>query len=96
MTGVQTCALPIYPLQRVGAQVDQVSRLHLGLGPAAARTRSIEILDQLRIPRAAVVHGQYPHQLSGGMRQRIVIAMALYALLALHIWSGLYYGLRWL
>ena len=67
------------PLQRVGAQVDQVARLHLGLGPAAARTRSIEILDQLRIPRAAVVHGQYPHQLSGGMRQRIVIAMALAA-----------------
>ncbi|MBL8697595.1 MAG: ABC transporter ATP-binding protein [Alphaproteobacteria bacterium] len=67
------------PLQRVGAQVDQVSRLHLKLGPAAARSRSIEIMDQLRIPRAATVHGQYPHQLSGGMKQRIVIAMALAA-----------------
>ena len=67
------------PLQRVGAQIDQVARLHLGLGPAASRTRSIEILEQLRIPRAAIVHGQYPHQLSGGMKQRIVIAMALAA-----------------
>ena len=67
------------PLQRVGAQIDQVARLHLGLGPAAARARSIELLEQLRIPRAAVVHGQYPHQLSGGMKQRIVIAMALAA-----------------
>lgn len=67
------------PLRRVGAQIDQVARLHLGLGAAAARARSIEIMDQLRIARAATIHDQYPHQLSGGMKQRIVIAMALAA-----------------
>lgn len=65
------------PLIRVGAQVDQVSRLHLGLPAAAAKTRSIELLEQLRIPDADSVYHQYPHQLSGGMKQRIVIAMAL-------------------
>jgi oligopeptide/dipeptide ABC transporter ATP-binding protein len=65
------------PLIRVGAQVDQVSRLHLGLPAAAAKAKSIELLAELRIPDAASVYHQYPHQLSGGMKQRIVIAMAL-------------------
>lgn len=61
----------------VGAQIDQVALLHLGLSAAAAKTRSIDLLQQLRIPDAATVYEQYPHQLSGGMKQRIVIAMAL-------------------
>lgn len=65
------------PIRTVGSQIDQVGMLHRGQGAAAARQRSIEIMDQLRIPDAAIVHGQYPHQLSGGMKQRIVIAMAL-------------------
>jgi peptide/nickel transport system ATP-binding protein len=65
------------PLRTVGWQVDQVGRLHDGLSAAQARARSIDLLQQLRIPDAATVHGQYPHQLSGGMKQRIVIAMAL-------------------
>ena len=65
------------PIKTVGAQIDQVSRLHAGLSPAAARARSLELMDQLRIPEAAAIHGHYPHQLSGGMKQRIVIAMAL-------------------
>jgi peptide/nickel transport system ATP-binding protein len=65
------------PIRTVGAQIDQVSRLHLGLSSDAARARSIELMASLRIPEAGVVHGQYPHQLSGGMKQRIVIAMAL-------------------
>jgi peptide/nickel transport system ATP-binding protein len=65
------------PLIRVGAQVDQVARLHLSLPAAAAKARSIDLLEQLRIPDAASVYHQYPHQLSGGMKQRIVIAMAL-------------------
>jgi len=65
------------PLIRVGAQVDQVARLHLGLSANAAKARSIDLLEQLRIPDAASVYHQYPHQLSGGMKQRIVIAMAL-------------------
>ncbi|MEY4266591.1 MAG: hypothetical protein RIS90_1126 [Pseudomonadota bacterium] len=65
------------PIQRVGTQIDQVGILHRGLSAAAARTRSIDLLTQLRIPDAAAVHGQYPHQMSGGMKQRVVIAMAL-------------------
>ena len=65
------------PLRSVGFQIDQVARLHLGLAAAPARERSIELLRQLRIPDADTVYGQFPHQLSGGMKQRIVIAMAL-------------------
>ena len=65
------------PMLRVGAQIDQVGQLHQGLSAAAAKVRSIELLTQLRIPDAATVHQQYPHQMSGGMKQRVVIAMAL-------------------
>lgn len=67
------------PVIRVGAQIDQVPRLHLGLSPQQARAHSIEIMERLRIPEAAVTYHNYPHQLSGGMKQRIVIAMALAA-----------------
>ena len=65
------------PVQRIGEQVDVVSRLHLGLPQAAARARTLDLLTQLRIPDAASVAETWPHQLSGGMKQRIVIAMAL-------------------
>jgi peptide/nickel transport system ATP-binding protein len=51
--------------------------MHLGLDRKAARERTIEILTQLRISSAETVVQSYPHQLSGGMKQRIVIAMAL-------------------
>jgi len=67
------------PVMRVGAQIDQVSRLHLGLDAKAAEARSIALMERLRIPAAATVYHHYPHQLSGGMKQRIVIAMALAA-----------------
>jgi peptide/nickel transport system ATP-binding protein len=67
------------PIIRIGAQIDQVGMLHLGLTEASAKARSIDIMQQLRIPEAATIHGNYPHQLSGGMKQRIVIAMALAA-----------------
>ena len=67
------------PIRRVGEQIDQVSMIHLGLGAQQARLRSVDMMRQLRIPEADVVHGNYPHQLSGGMKQRIVIAMALAA-----------------
>ncbi len=67
------------PIIRIGAQIDQVSQLHLGLSAVAAQARSIELMQQLRIPDAATIHGNYPHQLSGGMKQRMVIAMALAA-----------------
>ncbi|MDK3075251.1 ABC transporter ATP-binding protein [Sedimentitalea sp. JM2-8] len=65
------------PVQRIGDQVDFVSRTHLGLGRKAARARTVELLTQLRIPQADTICNAYPHQLSGGMKQRIVIAMAL-------------------
>ncbi len=65
------------PVQRIGEQVDVVSRLHLGLSRQAARARTLALLTQLRIPGAAALAECWPHQLSGGMRQRIVIAMAL-------------------
>ena len=65
------------PVQRIGEQVDVVSRLHLGLTPAQARARTLDLLTQLRIPDAPSVSEAFPHQLSGGMKQRIVIAMAL-------------------
>ena len=67
------------PVLTVGSQIDQVARLHLGLAPGEAKARSIDLMQQLRIPEANAVHDQYPHQLSGGMKQRIVIAMALAA-----------------
>lgn len=65
------------PVQRIGAQIDVVSRLHLGLTKVQARARTLDLMTQLRIPEAAAVAEAWPHQLSGGMKQRIVIAMAL-------------------
>ncbi|MDH5453726.1 MAG: ABC transporter ATP-binding protein [Paracoccaceae bacterium] len=67
------------PLQKIGPQIDIVGRLHLGLGKRAARARTIELLGDLRIPEPASICHLYPHQMSGGMKQRIVIAMALAA-----------------
>ena len=66
-------------LKTIGDQVDQVSRLHLRLSRHEARARTIEILTRLRIPEAATLARAFPHQLSGGMKQRVVIAMALAA-----------------
>lgn len=67
------------PIIRIGAQIDQVSSLHLGLSAEAAKARSLDLIAQLRIPEPEAIHSAYPHQLSGGMKQRIVIAMALAA-----------------
>jgi peptide/nickel transport system ATP-binding protein len=65
------------PVFSVGDQIGETLRLHAGLDAAAARARSIEMLKQVGIPAAERRVDEYPHQLSGGMRQRVMIAMAL-------------------
>jgi peptide/nickel transport system ATP-binding protein len=65
------------PAFTAGEQVAEALRLHQGLSPKAAFDRAVEMLDHVRIPEAARRAKQYPHQLSGGMRQRVMIAMAL-------------------
>jgi peptide/nickel transport system ATP-binding protein len=65
---------PVFP---VGRQIGEVLRRHLGLSRSAARARSVELLRLVRIPAPERRLDEYPHQLSGGMRQRVVIAMAL-------------------
>jgi peptide/nickel transport system ATP-binding protein len=65
------------PSFTVGRQIGEVLRHHLGLSRAQAKERTIELLDLVRIPAANRRVSEYPHQLSGGMRQRVVIAMAL-------------------
>jgi peptide/nickel transport system ATP-binding protein len=65
------------PSFRVGNQLSEVLRRHLGLDRKAARGRAVELLDLVRIPAPERRVDEYPHQLSGGMRQRVMIAMAL-------------------
>jgi len=65
------------PVFTIGRQLMEGMRLHLGLSRSAAKSRAIELLRQVRIPEPEQRLGQYPHELSGGMRQRVVIAMAL-------------------
>ena len=65
------------PVFTIGRQLIEGLRLHMGLSKVAARNRAIDLLRQVRIPEAERRLGQYPHELSGGMRQRVVIAMAL-------------------
>jgi peptide/nickel transport system ATP-binding protein len=65
------------PVLTVGDQIGESLRLHAGLDANAARTRSIEMLRQVGIPAPDRRVDEYPHQLSGGMRQRVMIAMAL-------------------
>ena len=65
------------PVLTVGDQIGESLRLHAGLDASAARARSIEMLQQVGIPAPEKRVDEYPHQLSGGMRQRVMIAMAL-------------------
>jgi peptide/nickel transport system ATP-binding protein len=67
------------PLMTVGQQLIQTIRTHLPLGRDAARARAIELLEEVGIPAPSARVDQYPHQFSGGMRQRVVIALALCA-----------------
>jgi peptide/nickel transport system ATP-binding protein len=65
------------PTMNVGAQIAETVRLHRDVSAAEARERAVEVLDLVRIPSARQRARDYPHQFSGGMRQRVVIAMAL-------------------
>ncbi|CAM5784681.1 MULTISPECIES: ABC transporter ATP-binding protein [Brevibacillus] len=65
------------PVYTIGEQLGEQIRLHLGLGKREARERAIEMLRMVGIPRAEEIVKEYPHQLSGGMRQRVMIAMAM-------------------
>ena len=65
---------PVYP---VGRQVAEVLRLHRGLDRKAAKARTVDLFHQVGIPDPAARYGAYPRQLSGGLRQRVMIAMAM-------------------
>ena len=65
------------PVHTVGSQIDEAILLHRDVSAAAAKRQTLEMMHRVGIADAARRHGQYPHELSGGMRQRIMIAMAL-------------------
>jgi dipeptide transport system ATP-binding protein len=73
----QDALTSLNPSYTVGAQIEEVLRTHLGLRGAAAKRRVVELLEQVEIPDAAHRASAYPHQLSGGMNQRVMIAMAI-------------------
>lgn len=65
------------PVLKIGKQIGEALQLHVGLNKEQARQRAIELLNHVGIPMAEQRVDQYPHQLSGGMRQRVMIAMGL-------------------
>jgi len=65
------------PVHRIGKQLSEVFLLHQDVTPRTALEKSVEILDKVGIPSPEIRVSEYPHQLSGGMRQRVMIAMAL-------------------
>jgi peptide/nickel transport system ATP-binding protein len=73
----QDPATSLHPMLTIGRQLTEHMRHHLGLGRAEARGRAIDLLGQVRIPGPAAAVDRYPHQFSGGMRQRVAIAIAL-------------------
>ena len=65
------------PVYTVGEQIAEAVELHARIGRKGARAKAVEMMQQVKIPDAERRAGDYPHQLSGGMRQRVMIAMAL-------------------
>ncbi len=65
------------PVFTVGNQIIEVIRLHQGLGKKEAKQKTVEMLDKVKIPLPKQRVSEYPHQLSGGMKQRVMIAMAI-------------------
>lgn len=81
--GAQIALIPqdpltsLNPVYTIGDQIIEVLTLHQGLSKRDAKKRAIELLDMVRIPNSQDRINEYPHQFSGGMRQRVMIAMAL-------------------
>jgi peptide/nickel transport system ATP-binding protein/oligopeptide transport system ATP-binding protein len=65
------------PVFRIGRQIEEVLVLHQKLAPAAARAQTLDLLKRVGIPSPETRIDQYPHELSGGMKQRVMIAMAI-------------------
>jgi len=65
------------PVFTIGEQISEVIRLHRKLGKAAAKKEAIAVLKKVKLPTPERLYGEYPHRLSGGMRQRVMIAIAL-------------------
>lgn len=65
------------PLKKVGKQIQECIELHQGLKGAVAKKATLQILEKVGIPYPEMRYNQYPHEFSGGMRQRVVIAIAL-------------------
>jgi oligopeptide/dipeptide ABC transporter ATP-binding protein len=73
----QDALAALNPVYKVGRQITEAIQVHQDLNDAAARSKAIELLDIVGIPEPARRYGQYPHEFSGGMRQRAMIAMSL-------------------
>jgi ABC-type dipeptide/oligopeptide/nickel transport system ATPase component len=75
--GFQEPMTSLNPTMRIGKQVQEVIAIHDDLGKQEARLRALEILSTVGIPEVEARYNAYPHELSGGMRQRVMIAMAM-------------------
>ncbi|MGE0313546.1 MAG: ABC transporter ATP-binding protein [Lautropia sp.] len=73
----QDPASSLNPVHRIGYQLTEAVRLHLSVDAASARAEALRLLDRVRIPNAVGRFNAYPHELSGGMNQRVMIAIAL-------------------
>jgi peptide/nickel transport system ATP-binding protein len=73
----QDPAAAVNPSITIGEQIAEIARLHLHLSSAEAKAKALEMLEKMRMPDPESVAKRYPHQLSGGMLQRVVIAIAL-------------------
>ncbi|MFB5193630.1 ABC transporter ATP-binding protein [Neobacillus sp. KR4-4] len=65
------------PLHTVGKQIEEAVILHMNISKREAKERAVKMLKAVGMPRAEEIYGEHPHQLSGGMRQRVMIAMAM-------------------